>query len=50
MEMENCNNCGAKMDTKDLKSCKNCGSYMCSSCFTDSDGYCMDCTDSDDDT
>jgi hypothetical protein len=49
MAMENCNNCGAKLESRDLKNCKNCGSYLCSDCYRDSEGYCMDCTDSDDD-
>ena len=49
MAMENCNNCGSKMESKNLKNCKNCGAYMCGTCYTESDGYCMDCTDSDDD-
>lgn len=49
MAMESCNNCGTKMETKDLKNCKNCGAYMCSGCYNDSDGYCTDCTDADED-
>lgn len=49
MALESCNNCGAKIETKDLKNCKNCGAYMCSGCYNDSDGYCTDCTDSDED-
>jgi hypothetical protein len=49
LAMESCNNCGAKMESKDLKNCKNCGAYMCADCYNDSEGYCRDCTDSDED-